>query len=885
MAEELVHSSFSLDEAFSFVFDNSPGEPVTPYRLAIYLLIRVLDTNHRLKPFTHKEHYHLSSLVHSLLNAVNLSFPETIDMVMEPLKEVSMNLFLEFVTKIDAHRGVVEILIRRDELFYQPRKLDRLGQPFALPKSLIGIFVRKLAVTQACQSVTQIQRSHKQWLEWLDDSRPAARSDLFGGYAKNMSELTASTSSTSGPIFNYIYPRVLHVYEASDARLAPLIDDITHLRVTPIKDKATRMSEEFLKASISPASKKKKIADVGDQDKRYKKTLFQTNIPLPPTTLYELQQHPGAQPQLTELLSSTRARALISRQLHALHVSPDDAMEEKQLRAACDFIKKNYPDLPLIHLVDMMNAIRSHNMFEAGEALQQFFDWTAIRINETSSINRSITATDQRPLRYAPLLHARLARVFGYKDHARHFLSEAVHQAQTSHDLVCLRLAEVEQAAINADEDLNPSGENDSTDESKTHFISAALLASMSIGNGETQESTEEDDKIKAEEVDTRAFIKQLDDCATLQNCISLARSANDPKSMVKGLQMCAGADYGVDRESQSRLVNEAARVISATIKLANGFVDSAVSDCNRILYFNPGDQWCQRYDTESHVIAAVNIAYAHALNGRFDDARALVKRLKMRFTEKNNWQCAFHWKLCESLIEYDRAFFFGDWTTADQWLLTMEQLAPSEAGLRKAILVHSKGDLQEAINIARENVERVKNSKDLRLRLRCDIILAMLYTSNNLEHVALAILKQCKNLAYKHSLDTFHAIIMRRIAYIDAVEGRLDEALTKIENCEWSLKIRCQPLENAFLHMTTFTIYAQKNDASPDTISQQLNALAAARREFRRASAPLLEKVVLLVAAKLFDSCKQTDERDECAAFFSDMEEQYPGQIDWTVL
>uniref|UniRef100_A0A1I8F162 Anaphase-promoting complex subunit 5 n=1 Tax=Wuchereria bancrofti TaxID=6293 RepID=A0A1I8F162_WUCBA len=867
MAEDLVHSSFSLDEAFSFVFDNSPGEPVTPYRLAIYLLIRVLDTNHRLKPFTHKEHYQLSSLIYDLLNAVNLSFPETIDMIMAPLQEVSLNLFLEFMAKIDTHRGNVEILIRRDELFYQPRKLDRLGQPFALPKSVIGIFVRKLAVTQACQSVTQIQRSHKQWLEWLDDSRPAARSDLFGGYAKNISELTASASSVSG-----------------DTHLAPLIDDITHLRVTPIKDKATRMSEEFLKASISPANRKKKSVKVGDEDKQCRRSLFNANIPLPPTALYELQQHPGAQPQLTELLSSSRARALISRQLHALHVSPDDAMEEKQLRAACDFIKKHYPDLPLVHLVDMMNAIRSHNIFEAGEALQQFFDWTAIRINETNNINRSITATDQRPLRYAPLLHARLARIFGYKDHARHFLSEAVHQAQTSHDLVCLRLAEVEQAAIDADEDLNPSGDNDSTDESKTHFISAALLASMSIGNGETQESTEEDDKIKAEEADTRAFIKQLNDCATLQNCISLAKSANDPKSMVKGLQACAGADYGVDRESQSRLVNEAARVISATIKLANGFVDSAISDCNRILYFNPGDQWCQRYDTESHVIAAVNIAYAHALNGQFDEARALVKKLKTRFTEKNNWQCAFHWKLCESLIEYDRAFFFGDWIAADQWLLIIEQLAPPEAGLRKAILVHSKGDLQEAINIARGNVERVKNSKDLRLKLRCDITLAMLYISNNLEHVALSILEQCKNLAHKHSLDTFHAIIMRRIAYIDAIEGRFDEALMKIGDCEWALKIRCQPLENAFLHMTIFTMHAQKNGTSSDTISQQLDALAAARREFRRASAPLLEKIVLVTAAKLFDSCKRTDERDECAALFCDMEEQYPGKIDWTI-
>lgn len=45
---------------------------------------------------------------------------------------------------------------------------------------------------------------------------------------------------------------------------------------------------------------------------------------------------------------------------------------------------------------------------------------------------------------------------------------------------------------------------------------------------------------------------------------------------------------------------------------------------------------------------------------------------------------------------------------------------------------------------------------------------LALLYTSNGLEHVALSILEQCKNLASKHSLDTFHAMIIRRIAYID---------------------------------------------------------------------------------------------------------------------
>lgn len=33
--------------------------------------------------------------------------------------------------------------------------------------------------------------------------------------------------------------------------------------------------------------------------------------------------------------------------------------------------------------------------------------------------------------------------------------------------------------------------------------------------------------------------------------------------------------------------------------------------------------------------------------------------------------------------------------------------------------MAHSKGDLQEAINIARQNIAKIKTSKDVRLKLR----------------------------------------------------------------------------------------------------------------------------------------------------------------------
>lgn len=107
------------------------------------------------------------------------------------------------------------------------------------------------------------------------------------------------------------------------------------------------MSEGFLVASISPPDKKKKTAENVNRFMKCKRSLFKVEKP-PPSTSYKVQRHPNAQPQLTELLSSSRARALINRQLHALHVSPDEAMEESQLRAACEFIKKHYPDLPLV---------------------------------------------------------------------------------------------------------------------------------------------------------------------------------------------------------------------------------------------------------------------------------------------------------------------------------------------------------------------------------------------------------------------------------------------------------------------------------------------------------------------------------------------------------
>lgn len=64
----------------------------------------------------------------------------------------------------------------------------------------------------------------------------------------------------------------------------------------------------------------------------------------------------------------------------------------------------------------MLNAIRNRNPVEAEEALRAFFDWGAIRVNGRDNNGEvRLTACDARPLRYAPLLLARLARLFNQR--------------------------------------------------------------------------------------------------------------------------------------------------------------------------------------------------------------------------------------------------------------------------------------------------------------------------------------------------------------------------------------------------------------------------------------------------------------------------------------
>lgn len=87
-----------------------------------------MDDYHRFKCFTSKQLYHASTLLHSLLCAVNLSFPEMCCYIEGPLNKVVPRLYDEFIARYCLVSQLLQFLTKNCQLLAVVAVLDhRLG--------------------------------------------------------------------------------------------------------------------------------------------------------------------------------------------------------------------------------------------------------------------------------------------------------------------------------------------------------------------------------------------------------------------------------------------------------------------------------------------------------------------------------------------------------------------------------------------------------------------------------------------------------------------------------------------------------------------------------------------------------------------------------------
>ncbi|VDL79036.1 unnamed protein product [Nippostrongylus brasiliensis] len=154
-------------------------------------------------------------------------------------------------------------------------------------------------------------------------------------------------------------------------------------------------------------------------------------------------------------------------------VCPSAALPDNEIMDWCQIIRKNHVDIVQVHLLEMLCHLRALNLGRAAESLRIFFDYSMFRASDlmmSSNIRGCrLGVLDQRSHRFSCLLQARLCRMFGDKKAARLLLSECVQQAQ-NHDMLCLRMAMVELASLEAmppnEDDLKTSSLLENTTDS-----------------------------------------------------------------------------------------------------------------------------------------------------------------------------------------------------------------------------------------------------------------------------------------------------------------------------------------------------------------------------------------------------------------------------------
>uniref|UniRef100_A0A914WJQ5 Anaphase-promoting complex subunit 5 n=1 Tax=Plectus sambesii TaxID=2011161 RepID=A0A914WJQ5_9BILA len=778
--EPMTPYRIELEEPFTDLWRLSAQEPLTPYRTAIFVLVQCLDEQNAEKPMTSSQRRDAALLLHELSLQHDLSLARLKEILARRL-HFSLPAMEAFVRKIDDHCGDEEVPMRIDDVI---RKGDK--KPFLTAKSVIGMFIRKLAVTRARQSFTELARSQRQWVEWCRQDED-------------------KETSLSGQDSN----------DTDVSLLAPRL--ATQLKFSPTKDR-TMYKEPF-----------------------------------------------AANGQISGALSARKARKFIAQQLHLLQLNPEQAMSVEALDVACAAIHENFPDLPEICLLQMVNAIRARNMTAAESSLRDYFDWSSFRMRLLAGGNSSLSDTDGRSLRYAPLLNAKLARLFGLREKALINLTECIQQAQESDDTVCLRHALAELCAL--DDALEQSGAD------LPSVLKLALKGSVEEHETDAQQFA--------------AVFRLLRDRADIHRALYHARRGQHCVSLTEALQRTASCSSGSGTTSNEHMLADASQAIACSLQLARGFRDSALASAQQLLRTNVGDQWCTRFATEAHVIAGVNVAYVLASGGRFDEARTIIDDLRRRFTQRNNPLNARHWMLCEVIVGFDRAFLQGDWTTVEACLPTLRALDQTEADMRRAIYLSVRGDTSTAMSLITDRLSSLKRSQDRRNKCRCLLLLGTLQTTAGMLGSARVTFEECKLLSLEASLEQIAACADRRLAYVELMSNGLERADVLLADCGQLIKSRVGPLETGLYHMTRAAYYLKCAIASDAHKNRSLAVveLSSARDSFRTASAPVLEKQALAYAAVALNQLDDAVERNRRSAEFREINEKYTAVVSWTAM
>ncbi|KAK6044713.1 hypothetical protein COOONC_17783 [Cooperia oncophora] len=156
----------NLDDLFGNVHTNVVCERITPCKLALYVLIQVLDEIHQdVQAFTQSEHCSLLATLYGMIEHGDMSYLELSRVVRWMDRTVRKGIYQDFIEYIQTFLDGDDIMVQVDVILQtRPNTAN-----FLYSKSYLGMWLKKLSAEWNQLSTQQVFECNARFIEWVRD--------------------------------------------------------------------------------------------------------------------------------------------------------------------------------------------------------------------------------------------------------------------------------------------------------------------------------------------------------------------------------------------------------------------------------------------------------------------------------------------------------------------------------------------------------------------------------------------------------------------------------------------------------------------------------------------------------------------------------------------
>ncbi|UMM43987.1 hypothetical protein L5515_019272 [Caenorhabditis briggsae] len=572
---------------------------------------------------------------------------------------------------------------------------------------------------------------------------------------------------------------------------------------------------------------------------------------------------------------SLRSRWFVNDMIYKMTKNPIMTYDSEIIYLIHATVQYLHPDVFEAYIMEAISQIQDRDAHTAIICLKKFFDLSMFELNEDIahfSRTHRMGVPTHTPMMYAPIIQARVHRWFGDLRTARFLLTESLQQAQIRCDEIAHQMANVELHTVD-------------------YIGGRCLLEDKTVRN--------------IEEVNDRRIVrkalKHINDlpghhragpcCISSEDDFELIHEMDSYGKMIMVLkQISEGtfkmkyhriAEIGItcpletDPQERGDKVNGYGYAIMTSNMIRNGMYEHAETTAQEQIVQNQMRDTTEFHRTEAFCVTNVNMAYALAAKGEYDDCYELLNEMNELYPEEILWRGNDHIHLAAAIIMFEREFLGGYFIESQIAIDNLAVFSVNETKFRQSILWAAMGRTREAIKLLQE-----METSDIYIKIRIQMQLGSFHTYEQSYIEARKHFEEAVKLVAGTTFRTMRAMINRRISTMLMCKGEYVGARLHLRECYDCLKIDGTYVEKACMYMTLARIdRLMGNDPRP--YLGQVRHLAHDKW-------PTMEKMALaeLVAVHMPDGPVPDSNRLAWACGqFGVLEEDYPGRCDWLLM